>query len=308
MTAPAIITFKEQDNLLQLAMYAFLAVAVIYTLYKLFGMFKDVGGNIEKKLNELKNTLGNLNPSDAPGKFKQTGEDIATIIIGTFTGKQNTPEYNDAMARLHYGGHEYEPGSADVDEEGNIKKYGTTVKPGETKVFHGGTYTETVVSNMVKCVYAGGEVLTQEDCFARKYGFMTYAQFNAWLEGVKARLKAMGKDPNAMSIDEIVEWGRKFENEKEKWKKQNPDKATPVLESWNSTVPSYLKQFELPMEKSDELLKKIYPKTPGGGIEIGYTPIEEIISRKKGLPKPIGKLPGWGDRHILPIDRPAYII
>ncbi|AIU70205.1 hypothetical protein TEU_07595 [Thermococcus eurythermalis] len=313
MAVPVVVNRDNVSGILQIVLYFLAFLMILYALYKLFGLFKDLGGNLEKKLNDLKNTLKDLdlNPSDAPGKFKETGEDIWTILKGTFTGEQNTPEYNKAMTDLHYGGPQWGPGTGfDTSKikQGILKKYGQDIMPGETKVFAGGTYTETVVNNMVKCQYAGGEVLTKEDCLARKYGFMTYAQFNAWLEGVKARLKAMGKDPNAMSIDEIVEWGRKFENEKEKWKKQNPDKATPVLESWNNTVPSYLKQFELPMEKSDELLKKIYPKTPGGGIEIGYTPIEEIISRKKGLPKPIGKLPGWGDRHILPIDRPAYII
>jgi len=254
---PAVVAIRERDNIIQLAMYAFLAIAVMYTLFKLFGLFKDVGSTIEEKLNELEEDIHDLDPSDAPEKFKQTGKDIWTIIKGTFTGRQNTPEYNDAMARLHYGGHEWEPGSARVDKEGNIHKYGHVVKPGKTKTFAGGTYTETVVSNMVKCQYAGGEVLTKEDCLARKYGFSTYAQFNAWLAGVKAALKAAGKDPSRMSIDQIVKYGRELEKKKEEWK-QNP---TPVLDAQHKdTLPAYMKKQAGIEAKRWEAVARLYNK------------------------------------------------
>lgn len=304
MAVPVVVNRDNVSGILQIVLYFLAFLMILYAMYKLFGLFKDAGKKLEDALNKLKDSL---NPSDAPGKFKQTGEDIATIITGTFTGKQNTPEYNDAMARLHYGGHEYEPGSADVDEEGNIKKYGTTVKPGETKVFHGGTYTETVVNNLVKPPHSS-EPIPKEDALAMKYGFSTYAQFNAWLSGVKAALKAAGKDPSGMSLEQIVKYGRELERKKEEWRKQNPDKATPTFDTQKSTVPAYLKQFELPPEKQDEIRKMIYPRTPGGGVYVGgSTPISEII-KKRNLPKPIGKLPGVGDRHILPIFRPIYAI
>ncbi|AHL23866.1 hypothetical protein [Thermococcus nautili] len=325
-----VVVSKDYGRLAEIALYFIAFITIIYALYKLFGLFKDFGGNIEKKLNELKNTLGNLdlNPSDAPEKFKETGKDIVTIITGTLTGKQNTPEYNDAMAHLHYGGHEWEPGSGKVDKAGNIHKYGHVVKPGKTKVFHGGTYTETVVNNMVKCQYAGGEVLTKEDCLARKYGFMTYAQFNAWLEGIKSALKAEGKDPSRMSLDQIVKYGRELEKKKEEWKKQNPDKATPVLDAYNSGAPPGAKP--LPLPEADRLNRILFPDhqrkfTPviGGSLPArGLLPVDNgmCIDIKHGgklvpcppvpnpryilLPKP--KLPP--EKHILPVPMPRRII
>jgi len=219
-------------QLLQILLYFLSFVAIIYLLYKLFGLFKEAGGKIEKKLKEI----GEYVPSpdevandlkQYPEKLKETAEDVWTIIKGTITGEQNTPEYNEAMSNLHYGGAEWEPGKValpkDFHKTGEIKKHGTKVKPGETKTFAGGWYTETVVNNMVKCPYAGGEVMTKEDCLARKYGFSDYANFKAWLDSVKYRLKLEGKDPSNMSLDQLVQWGRKFEKEKREAEKKNPN-------------------------------------------------------------------------------------
>jgi len=267
MAVPAVIAYSEKDDIIKLAVYAIAAIAILYALYKLFGLFKNVGGDIEKKLNELKNTLGNLDLTDAPEKFKKTGEDIETIVKGTLTGKQNTPKYNDAMARLHYGGHEWEPGSAKVDKEGNIHKYGHVVKPGETKVFHGGTYTETVVSNMVKCDTAGGEVLSKEDCLARKYGFSTYAQFSAWLSGVKAALKAAGKDPSRMTLDQIVKYGRELEKKKSGTAYFAAQGENPVKK--NSHVPAYK---PLPANVAKKLDKVVHPHSLSKMQPIGGSP------------------------------------
>lgn len=41
---------------------------------------------------------------------------------------------------------------------------------------------------MVKDPWGG--YATREDALAHKYGFVSYANFKAWLEGVKAALKA----------------------------------------------------------------------------------------------------------------------
>ncbi|WP_297065647.1 hypothetical protein [Thermococcus sp.] len=303
---------KDYTGLLELLMYLAGFLAIIYVLYKLFGLFKDLGGDLEKKLSEakedLQNMLNDLNPSDAPEKFKKTAKDIETIVEGTLTGKQNTPEYNKAMTDLHYGGAQWGPGTG-VDtskiKQGILRKHGQDIMPGETKVFHGGTYTETVVNNMVKCQYASGEVLTREDCLARKYGFSTYAQFNAWLEGVKAALKAEGKDPSQMSLDQIVKYGMELERKKEEWKKQNPDKATPVFDAYNSG-PSWLKSYQLPLKKSEELIKKVYPKTPGG-ISIEYTPVIGGSSAARGLlPVENGEYFDIKTRRVLPMPKPIW--
>jgi len=271
----------------EIALYFISFLAIIYALYKLFGLFKNFGGNIEKKLNDLKNTLEDLdlNPSDAPGKFKETGKDIATIITGTLTGKQNTGEYNEAMNRLHYGGPQWGPGTGfDTSKikQGILKKYGQDIMPGETKVFAGGTYTETVVSNIVEDPWGG--YTTKEEALAHKYGFRTYAQFNAWLEGVKAALKAEGKDPSRMSLDQIVKYGRELEKKKEEWKKQNPDKATPVFDAQNSTVPGYLKQFEA----SDDLYRKASEWIIGGATVVpGIGSFTRDKSKDRPLPMPV---------------------
>jgi len=282
---------KDYGRLLEITLYFTAFIAIIYVLYKLFGLFKDIGGDLEKKLNELKDALGNLNPSDAPEKFKETGEDILTIVKGTLTGKQNTGGYNKAMTDLHYGGPQWGPGTGfDTSKikQGILKKYGQDIMPGETKTFHGGTYTETVVNNMVKCQYAKGEILTKEDCLARKYGFSTYAQFNAWLSGVKAALKASGKDPSGMSIDEIVKFGREMERKKEEWKKQNPDKAIPVFDSYNKQGKTAVDLVgkKLPLPESARLMRIVYPKTKGGGIEINYTDVSMAFPKYKPGVKP----------------------
>lgn len=206
-------------TILQIVLYFISFLAIIYVLYKLFGMFKDWGKKIEEKLKEVGEVV---NPSDLPEKAKGTAEDIATIVEGVLTGKTNTPEYNTAKTNLQYGGAEWEPGNAKVDKEGNIHKYGTTIKPGKSKTFAGGTYIEEVHSNLVKCPYAGNQLLTKEECLARKYWFSDYANFSAWLQGVKYRLKIEGKDPSNMSLDQIVAWGRKFDAEKRKHSDSKP--------------------------------------------------------------------------------------
>ncbi|CAI1492060.1 conserved protein of unknown function [Thermococcus nautili] len=284
-----VVVSRDYGRLAEIALYFVAFLTIIYALYKLFGLFKDIGGNIEKKLNDLKNTLEDLdlNPSDAPGKFKETGKDVVTIITGTLTGKQNTPEYNDAMARLHYGGHEWEPGSAKVDREGNIHKYGHVVKPDETKVFHGGTYTETVVSNLVKSPYSS-KPIPKEEALALKYGFTSYANFHVWLEGIKAALKAEGKDPSRMSLDQIVKYGRELEKKKEEWKKQNPDKATPVIDAYNSGAPPGAKP--LPLPEADRLNRILFPDH-----QRKWTP----VLKPKPAPSPPMK--------ILPVRKPIYV-
>jgi len=78
MGVPAVIAFKERDNLLQLVMYAFLAIAVIYTLYKLFGVFKEAGEKVEEvksKVTEFFSDTKNeveyrvKHPDEAPARF-----------------------------------------------------------------------------------------------------------------------------------------------------------------------------------------------------------------------------------------------
>ena len=257
---------RDYAGLLVLMMYLAGFLAIIYVLYKLFGFFKDLGSDLEKKLSkakeDLQNMFNDLNPSDAPEKFKQTGEDIWTIVKGTLAGKQNTPEYNKAMTDLHYGGAQWQPGNAPSVNWNNpaIKRYGQEVKPGETKVFYGGTYTETDVSNIVKDPWGG--YTTKEDALAHKYGFRTYAQFNAWLAGVKAALKAEGKDPSQMSLDQIVKYGRELERKKEEWKKQNPDKAIPVFDA-RPSIPEYMqKQAEIEAKRWEALARLYKEKKP----------------------------------------------
>ncbi|WP_148267268.1 hypothetical protein [Thermococcus cleftensis] len=291
MAVPAVIAFKERDNIIQLAMYAFLAIVVLYTLYKLFGVFKEVGEKVENFMNDLKNDL-----EQAPEKFTQTGKDISTIAKGTLTGKQNTGEYNEAMTRLHYGGPEWKPGGGgEINRKtGTIRKYGTPVRPGQEVLFDGEWYANRFVNNLVKSPDSN-EYISKEDALARKYGFSTYAQFNAWLSGVKAALKATGKDPSQMSLDQIVKYGRELERKKEEWKKTH--KATPRLEPRKDVKRPWLKP--LPLEKQDELLKKVYPRTPGGGVIIGGS------TRVPGLnpkPKPILDQP----KRVLPVRVPIF--
>ena len=177
-----------------------------------------------------------LNPSDLPNKVTQTVEDVKTIAEGVLKGKTNTPEYNTAMNDLHYGGAEWGPGAGvGLDskfKEGYIKKYGETIKPGESKTFAGGTYLETVVNDQVKCPYANNQVMTKEECLARKYGFDDYAVFSAWLKGVKTALKASGKDPNSMSLDAIVAYGKKLDEQVGKWSREHRDDFT--LTTWDN--------------------------------------------------------------------------
>lgn len=270
MAVPAIMAWKEKDNvgtLLQILLYFLAFIFIIYMLYKLFGLFRDAGKHIEDVIHKAKNDLEDLNPSDVPERFKQTAENIWTMIT-----KPGTPEGNLAKTRIHYGSQEYAPGDAPPVNWKNpaLKRYGQEVKPGETKIFYGGTYVERDVSNIAKDPWGG--YATKEDALAHKYGFSTYAQFNAWLEGVKAALKAEGKDPSQMNLDQIVKYGRELERKKEEWRKKNPDKAIPKFDAYDSE-PSWLKPYQLPLEKSDKLKRMVYPKTPGGGIIRGYTPV-----------------------------------
>lgn len=237
-------------QLLQILLYFISFIAIIYALYKLFGLFKDLGHKVEEWIHNAREIL---DPSDLPNRVEQTARDIETIIKGTITGKQNTPEYNEAMSNLHYGGAEWEPGKValpkDFHKTGEIKKYGTKVKPGETKTFAGGWYTETVVNNVVKCPYAGGELMTKEECLARKYGFSDYANFKAWLDSVKYRLKLEGKDPSSMSLDQLVQWGRKFDAEKKAKEKKQPQ-PQPTLERRSNS------KCEIPADKAAKMSEK----------------------------------------------------
>ena len=250
-------SFEGYGSILQIVLYFISFVAIIYVLYKLFGLFKNVGNEAKKKLHDLEETLANvgkdLNPSDLPGKAKQTAEDIGTIVEGVLTGKTNTPEYNTAKTNLQYGGAEYAPGNARIGKEGNIHKYGKVIKPGESKTFAGGTYIETVVNNQVKCPYANNQVLTKEECLARKYGFDDYAVFNAFLEGTKTALKADGKDPNSMSLDAIVAYGKALK------KKQEQYQSTYQL-SAGKPDPECIVTPEKAAKMSDEELRALYEK------------------------------------------------
>jgi len=269
---------EEAGTLLQILLYFLAFVFIIYMLYKLFGMFKDVGKHIEHVAHEVKDTLEDLNPSDAPEKFKQTAEDIWTMIT-----KPGTPEGNAAKTRVHYGSPEYAPGNAPPVNWKNpvLKRYGQEVKPGESKIFAGGTYIEKDVNNMVKDPWGG--YATKEDALAHKYGFNSYANFNAWLTGVKAALKAEGKDPSQMSLDQIVQYGRELEKKKEEYNKTHGNGTFDAYASGNT--PAGAKP--LPLEQADKLLKKVYPRTPGGGISIGYTPV-----KIGGSPAARGLVPG----------------
>ncbi|WP_054839937.1 hypothetical protein [Thermococcus sp. JCM 11816] len=285
MAVPAVVMVKNRDNIgsiLQIVLYFLAFIMIIYTLYKMFGMFKDWGQKIEDKLKKVGETL---NPSDfPPEKAKENVEATKTIIEGgVLKGKVGSPEYNEAMNILHYGGgDEWTPGGTAPPVNPNnpvLRKYGQPVKPGESKTFHGGYYIETVVNNMVKDPWGGGYA-TREDALAHKYGFGNYANFNAWLEGVKAALRAEGKDPNAMTLDQLVAYGRELEKKKREWEKQNPDKATPpTLDVWNPDVPDYLKQHEA----DDDIYRKANDWIAGGFTEI--------------IPKP--KPP---EKHILPVN------
>ncbi|BAD85540.1 hypothetical membrane protein [Thermococcus kodakarensis KOD1] len=275
MTVPAVVMVKNRDNIgsiLQIILYFLAFIMIIYTLYKLFGMFKDWGEKIEKK---LKQAGEYLNPSDFSEKAKTNVEATKTIIKGVLEGKTDSPEYNEAMNILHYGGDEWTPGTAPPVNPNNpvLGRYGQQVKPGESKTFHGGYYTETDVNNMVKDPWGG--YATREDALAHKYGFVSYANFKAWLEGVKAALKAEGKDPNAMTLDQLVKYGRELERKKREWEKQNPEKATPTLDVWKPDVPDHLK----PYEADDELYRKLNDWITGGRTE--------VIPKRKDLPKPI---------------------
>ncbi len=243
-------SFEGYGSILQIVLYFISFLAIIYVLYKMFGMFKDWGKKIEEKLKEAGDYL---NPSDLPEKAKETAEDIGTVAKGVLTGKTNTPEYNTAMSDLHYGGAEWEPGNAKIDRERGIHKYGTTIKPGESKTFAGGTYIETVKNNLVKCPYAGNQLLTKEECLARKYGFDDYAVFSAWLTGVKTALKASGKDPNSMSLDAIVAYGRELK------KKQEQYQSTYQLSAGKPDLECIVTP-EKAAKMSDEELRELYEK------------------------------------------------
>jgi len=274
MALPAIVAWKERDNvgtLVQILLYFLAFVFIVYMMYKLFGMFKEWGQKIENAASELKNELGEM-----PEKFSQTGKDVLTMVT-----KPGTPEGNAAKTRVHYGSPEYAPGNAPPvnPKTGVMKRYGQGVKPGESKTFAGATYIEKDVNNMVKDPTGSGYV-PREDALAHKYGFSTYAQFNAWLTGVKAALKAEGKDPSQMSLAEIVAYGRELEKKKEAYNK--------TLDAYSGGTPAGAKP--LPLPKADKLLREVYTKTPGGGIVIGYTPV--IKPQPKHEPV----------KHILPVD------
>ena len=311
MALPAIVAWKEKDNigtLVQILLYFLAFIFIIYLLYKLFGLFKDAGKHIEDVVHKAKEDLEDLNPSDAPGKFKQTAEDIWTMIT-----KPGTPEGNAAKTRVHYGGPEYAPGNAPPvnPKTGVMKRYGQGVKPGESKTFAGATYIEKDVNNIVKDPTGSGYV-PREDVLAHKYGFSTYAQFNAWLTGVKAALKAEGKDPSQMSLAEIVAYGRELEKKKEAYNKTH---GSGTFDAYSGGTPAGAKP--LPLPKADKLLREVYPKTPGGGVSIGYTPVKiggSLASRGlipvddglckdvrtgKTVPCPSKKFP---EKHILPVD------
>ena len=320
MAVPAIVAWKEKDNvgtLLQILLYFLAFVFIIYMLYKLFGLFKDAGKHIEDVLNKAKKDLKDLNPSDAPGKFKQTAEDIWTMFT-----KPRTPEGNAARTRVHYGSPEYAPGNAPPvnPKTGVLKRYGQEIKPGESKTFAGATYIEKDVNNMVKDPTGSGYV-TKEDALARKYGFSTYAQFNAWLAGVKAALKAEGKDPNSMSLDQIVAYGRELD--KKRWQSGN------YGGTFEARKPQYYKSMDeyakIQAERWNAIAKYyINPKklTPIGGscasrgfIELGGGKCEDMRTGRI-VPCPPGcgsaKLPQPkfppGSKHILPVPRNPRIL
>lgn len=230
MAVPVAVTIKDRDNwgsILQIVLYFIAFAFIIYLLYKLFGIFRDWGSKIEENVKKAKEELEEaFEDWDVVGEtkkgFEQTGKDVGTIVKGVLTGDTDSPSYNEAITRLHYGSSEYQPGGAGaIDRNTGVqRKYEYEIKPGETAIFHGGHYVETSVSNLVECPYSSKPV-PKEECIALKYGFSSYASLNAWLEGVKAYLKAEGKDPSAMSLDELVQYGKELERRKRELQKKD---------------------------------------------------------------------------------------
>lgn len=250
----------EIGDIVEIIAIVVLIGVILYVLKKFSEILKDVGGNMKEALSRLKDEL-----KDMPQKFGSTGKDLLKTIT-----EAGTPEGNEAQINAHYGGYEWAPGTMRASENGAIRRYGYIVNPGETKVFAGGTYTEVVQNNLVNTPY-DSRPIPKEDAIARKYGFLTYAQFNAWLEGVKARLRAEGKDPSRMSLDELVKIGRQYDKQQEEWAKQNPDKATPVLDA-QPTIPTYMEKYADIEAKRWEAIAKYYldpkPKPSPGDKQI----------------------------------------
>ena len=237
----------------QLVLYLLAGVFIIYLAFKALGLFKDAGKKVEELIKAAQDELSKI-----PHDFSEEGHDIWTMVR-----HPGSPAANAAKVRVHYGGPEWAPGNVATGKNGTLKKYGQEIKPGESQTFVGSTYIERVVNNQVKDPTGSGYV-TKEDAIAHKYGFRTYAQFNAWLQGVKAALRATGKDPNQMTLDEIVKWGQLHEL---------TQSSGGRFESYKPPEqPVGAVQIDLPT--ADKLLSVVYPHTKSGGIEIGATPIE----------------------------------
>lgn len=140
---------------------------IIYIFYKLFGMFKDWGEKIEKKLKQVGEYL---NFFDFLEKVKMNVEVIKMIIKGVLEGKMDFLEYNEVVNILYYGGDEWMLGIVLLVNLNNLVlgRYGQQVKLGEFKIFYGGYYIEMDVNNMVKDFW-GGYVM-REDVLVYKYG------------------------------------------------------------------------------------------------------------------------------------------
>ncbi|WP_048151251.1 hypothetical protein [Palaeococcus ferrophilus] len=61
MAVPAFaMAYKEKDDIIRLIAYAFVGIAVLYMLYKLFGAFRSLGEKIEKTLQGVKEGLNEV--------------------------------------------------------------------------------------------------------------------------------------------------------------------------------------------------------------------------------------------------------
>ena len=57
MAVPAVIAFKEKDDIMKFVVYAIAGIAILYLLYKLFGMFREIGEKLEEGKDKLSNAL-----------------------------------------------------------------------------------------------------------------------------------------------------------------------------------------------------------------------------------------------------------
>ena len=89
MAVPAVIAWKEKDNIIKLITYAFVGVAVLYTLYKLFGAFRSLGERLDKMVEGVKEGLRELGQYGLAKPI--TPQDTADIINKRASKNPNEP-------------------------------------------------------------------------------------------------------------------------------------------------------------------------------------------------------------------------